>query len=69
MYKGSDLTMGVMILSKELEVSSVGQLRAEINGRNIVILLTADNSFLFFKAKEVERRRGHSGKFVQGSGC
>ena len=32
MYEGSDLTMGVMILLKLLEISSVGQLHAEIIG-------------------------------------
>ena len=32
-YEGSDLTMGVMTLSKQLEISSVGQLHAETIGR------------------------------------
>ena len=32
-YEGSDLTMGVMTLSRYLEISSVGQLHAETIGR------------------------------------
>ena len=32
-YEVSDLTMGVMTLSRQLEISSVGQLHAETIGR------------------------------------
>ena len=31
-----------------------GDVILRINGCNVVILLTADNSFCFFKAKEIE---------------
>ena len=33
MFEGKDLTIGAIILSKQLEISSVGQLQAETIGR------------------------------------
>ena len=38
-YEGSDLTMGVMTLSRQLEISSVGQLHAETIGRPELLAL------------------------------
>ena len=44
----------------EFSDSYHGDVILRINGCNFVILLTADNSFLFFKAKKVELKAGKS---------
>ena len=44
----------------EFSDSYGGDVILRINGCNFVILLTADNSFLFFKVKKVELKAGKS---------